>query len=106
MICSETFRSPRSRSTFANCDLSGGSGITLSGSAQEGTIDVSGGSQVMLGEFAVEDAYVNASGGSQANVKPSGRLNVDASGGSRIYYVGAPTMGNIDTSGSSSVEGR
>ena len=89
-----------------NCDLSGGSDITLDGSAQDLTIDVSGGSQVMLRDFAVIDAYVNASGGSQTTLNPSGRLDVDASGGSRVYYVGSPTMGNIDTSGSSSVESR
>lgn len=90
----------------ANVDLSGGSGISLSGSATDLTIDASGGSQVSLDDFVVADAYVNASGGSQITVNPSDRLDVDASGGSRIYYVGSPTMGNIDTSGSSSVQQR
>jgi hypothetical protein len=36
-------------------------------------------------------------------VNPSGTLNVDASGGSHVSYVGSPTLGTIDKSGSSSV---
>jgi hypothetical protein len=85
-------------------DLSGGSDANVSGSGQEATIDVAGGSQIDLSNFPVAEVTVNAAGGSTATVNASGKLNADASGSSQIYYLGDPTMGEIDTSGSSSVE--
>lgn len=85
-------------------DLSGGSHVTLSGSAGDVTIDLSGGSHAKLAGLAVVDASLNASGGSHATVNPSGRLDADASGGSHIRYVGNPTLGTIDQSGSSSIK--
>jgi hypothetical protein len=88
----------------ANFDLSGGSHLTLSGSAQDLKLDASGGGQIDLGDFSVVDANVEMSGGGRATVNASGRLDVDASGGSHVTYVGSPTLGNIDTSGGSSVE--
>jgi hypothetical protein len=89
-----------------NFDLSGSSDANLSGSGQETTIDVSGGSQIDLSNFLVADVTVNASGGSTATVNPSGKLNADASGASQIHYLGDPILGEIDSSGASSVEHR
>ena len=57
-----------------------------------------------LSGFAVADATVDVSGSSTVTVKPRGRLDVDASGASEVFYLGEPTLGKIDTSGSSSVE--
>jgi hypothetical protein len=37
-------------------------------------------------------------------VNASGRLDVDASSGSKVYYLGDPTLGEIDTSSGSIVE--
>lgn len=88
----------------ASFDLSGGSDVTLSGLGQNVTIDASGSSEVDLADFPVADVNVEVSGGSEATVKPSGRLDADASGGSDVYYLGNPTLGKIGTSGSSSVE--
>jgi hypothetical protein len=88
----------------ANFDLSGGSHLTLSGSAQDLKLDASGGGQIDLGDFSVVDADIELSGGARAMVNPSGRLDVDASGGSHVTYVGNPTLGDIDTSGGASVE--
>jgi len=85
-------------------DLSGGSHMTLSGSAQDLKLDASGGGQIDLSGFSVFDANVDLSGGARATVNPSGTLDVDASGGSHVTYVGNPTLGKIDTSGGSSVE--
>jgi hypothetical protein len=84
--------------------LSGGSHVTLSGSAGNLTVEVNGGSHAKLGNLAVVDANVNASGGSHATVNPSGTLTAKASGGSHVKYVGSPTLGTIDKDGSSSVE--
>ena len=88
----------------ANFDLSSGSHLTLSGSAQVVKIDASGGGQIDLADFSVVDAEVAMSGGGSATVNASGRLDVDASSGSHLYYVGNPTLGDIDTSSGASVE--
>jgi hypothetical protein len=90
----------------ASLNLSGASDITLSGSGQDVRIDASGGSQLDLADFPVAGADVSLSGASQATVSPSGRLDVSASGASRVYYLGNPTLGTMDTSGASSVQPR
>lgn len=85
-------------------DLSGGSDANVSGSGQESTIDVAGGSQIDLSNFPVANVTVNAAGGSIATVNASGKLNADAGGASTVFYLGDPILGEIDISGSSSVE--
>jgi hypothetical protein len=90
----------------ASFELSGASDMTLSGSAQDVRIDASGGSQLDLADFPVAGANISVSGASQATVNPSGRLDVSASGASRVYYLGNPTLGTVDTSGASAVEPR
>jgi len=85
-------------------DVSGSSEVTLTGSGQDATIDVSGSSRLDLSDFPVEDADVGASGASTVLVDVSGRLDARASGASNIRYLGDPTLGDIDTSGASSVE--
>jgi hypothetical protein len=57
-----------------------------------------------LADFPVLNANIHLSGSSTATVAPTGRLDVDASGASHVYYLGDPTLGKIDTSGSSTVE--
>ena len=88
----------------ATFDLSGSSEVILTGSAQNVMIKASGSSEVDLADFSVVDANVDLSGSSEATVNPSGRLDADASGASRVYYLGTPTLGKMDTSGSSSIE--
>jgi hypothetical protein len=85
-------------------DLSSRSEMTLTGSGGDATIDISSGSNLDLSEFAVTNARVEASSASTATVNASGRLDVDASSASNVYYLGDPTMGEIDTSSESSVE--
>jgi len=85
-------------------DVSGNSSVTLSGSAGDLTIDASGNSEVDLSDFPVSDANVDTGGASVVTVNLSGRLNADASGKSNIYYLGDPTLGTIDTSGSSTIQ--
>jgi len=83
---------------------SGGSDLTLAGAGEDLVLDASGGSEVDLAGFDVADASVEASGGSRVTVNVSGRLDVQASGGSKVYYVGSPILGEIDSSGGSSVQ--
>jgi len=85
-------------------DLSGSSEATMTGSGANLTLDASGSSDVDLSDFPVTDAEIDASGASTVKVNASGRLDVDASGASDVYYLGNPSMGTIETSGASSVE--
>lgn len=88
----------------AQFTLSGGSRLTeLDGAANNLLISASGGSQLELSNFPVHNASVNLSGGSHANINLDERLDADLSGGSHILYVGDPTMGIINMSGSSTV---
>ena len=75
----------------------------MNGSGQNLTVEASGASTVDLGEFSVEDADAEASGASTVTVNPSGTLDARASGASHVYYLGNPTMGEIETSGASSI---
>ena len=56
-----------------------------------------------LSNFPANNANVNLSGASSATIKLDGRLDADISGASHLYYIGEPTMGNIVTSGGSTV---
>jgi len=91
--------------TAGNLDLeaSGASTISLAGTAGNARADASGASTIDLEEMSVQDAVANASGASNVTVNLSGRLDADASGASNVYYLGEPTLGNIDTSGNSDV---
>ena len=84
-------------------DISGGSEVIIVGSAGDLVIDASGGSQLYLSEFNVDDVDAALSGGSFASVYVGGRLDADVSGGSQLEYYGDPELGNIDASSSSSI---
>jgi hypothetical protein len=85
-------------------DLSGSSEVILTGSAQNVMIEAEGSSEVDLADFPVVGANVKAGGKSHVTVNVSGRLDVDASNSANVYYLGDPTLGTIDTSGSATVE--
>lgn len=85
-------------------ELSGGSHVDAEGSAGDLTVDASGGSTLDLEDFPVHDADIGFSGGSSGTISLDGTLDAGLSGGSRLWYVGNPTLGNIDTSGGSSVQ--
>jgi Putative auto-transporter adhesin, head GIN domain len=84
-------------------DLSGGSVLKMDGQAEDVTAVCSGGSTLDLSDFLVDDAEIDFSGGSQGTVNLSGTLNANLSGGSRLFYLGNPTLGVITTSGGSTV---
>jgi hypothetical protein len=85
-------------------DLSSSSEMILVGSGGDLTIDVSSSSELDLSEFAAVNASVDASSASSAIVNVSGKLDVEASSASYVYYLGDPTMGEINTSSESFVE--
>jgi hypothetical protein len=78
--------------------------VTLTGSAEDVSIHTSGSSEVDLAEFLAVDADGHVSGASRVTVHASGQLNANASGGSRVYYLGDPTLGRPYTSGSASIQ--
>ena len=87
----------------ARFDAQGASEATLSGSGQNVTVVAEGASTVDLTKFSVVDANVEARGNSQVTVNASGTLNLDASGGSKVYYLGDPKLGTIAESGNAEV---
>jgi len=85
-------------------ELSGGSHVEVDGSAGDLMVDASGGSTLDLEAFPVHDASITFSGGSSGTISLDGTLDADVSGGSRLWYVGNPTLGDIDTSGGATVQ--
>jgi hypothetical protein len=106
IYASATLQAEITMPALTGLEVSGGSEAIVSGTGDKITVDASGGSDADLASFSVVDASIDASGGSQVTINASGTLNVDASGGSQVYYLGSPTMGQIDTSGGSNVDPR
>lgn len=84
-------------------DSSGSSDAKLTGSGGKLILETSGSSSIDLSEFKVADADLDVGGSSDVTVNASGTLDVKATGSSDVTYLGSPTIGSIDTSGSSSV---
>jgi hypothetical protein len=80
----------------ADFNLSWGSHVNLSSSANDLSVKCSDGSSIDLETFPVNNAKINLSDGSHATVNVGGTLDAKLSEGSRVYYVGEPTMGEID----------
>jgi hypothetical protein len=87
----------------ATLSASGASSIELNGRALDLIGEASGASQLRLGSFAVRNAQVNLSGASQGKLNASGTLSGSISGASHLGYLDTPTLGNLSTSGGSSV---
>ena len=86
--------------------VSGASNASLRGNADDVVLEVSGASVIDLGDFTVTDLSVAASGASSVTVNTSGRLDVNLSGASRLYYTGGATIGSLEVSGASTVKQR
>ncbi|MFC1861716.1 head GIN domain-containing protein [Chloroflexota bacterium] len=87
----------------ADFEVSGASTVQLEGSANNIAADVSGASRFNLGDFMVDNANVTFSGASTGTVNLSGKLDANLSGASKLSYIGEPIMGNINTSGASTL---
>ncbi|MFC1927547.1 head GIN domain-containing protein [Chloroflexota bacterium] len=83
--------------------ISGASTVQLEGSANDIDANVSGASRLNLDDFTVNNADVNFSGASSGTVNLDGRLDANLSGASTLWYIGEPTMGDINTSGASTI---
>ena len=86
-------------------EVSGASDVSLVGTATEITIDGSGASRLDIASFVVDIARVDLSGATEATVTVIERIDsADVSGASTLRYLGDPELGNVTTSGASSVE--
>ncbi|NQT73753.1 MAG: DUF2807 domain-containing protein [Chloroflexi bacterium] len=85
-------------------DISGASKLNLEGSGENLKVKTSGASDVDLGDFIAKDVDISLSGASDGTVNLNGTLEADVSGASKLRYYGNPTMGDIDTSGASSIK--
>ncbi len=82
---------------------SGASKIKIDGTAKDLEADASGASTLDAENLKVEDVDIEASGASSATVSASNDLKIDASGASKISYVGEPKNIKQNSSGASSV---
>lgn len=87
-------------------DVSGASTVDLTGKAGDLTASVSGASKMLLGRLPVNNAGISLSGASRGEINCSGRLDASVSGASRLTYSGNPTLGNVNTSGASTINKR
>lgn len=85
-------------------DLSGAGYIRLSGEVGKFTADVSGASKLEAGDLICKSAAVDVSGASHAVVFADENLVVDASGASKVKYLGEPKNIVTDVSGVSSIK--
>lgn len=71
-------------------ESSGGSRVTVTGQTMKLTVESSGGARVNAADLAAVDGYVDGSGGSSVEVRVSGDLSSDVSGGASVTYNGTP----------------
>ena len=84
-------------------ELSGASTLIAEGSGNDLVSVVEGASRLDLTNFPVDNGNLDVSGASQATINLDGKLDAVVSGASYLYYIGEPTMGEIETSGSSTI---
>jgi len=86
-----------------NFVISGASNMELEGDADDVRMDISGASRFLGEDFTVDDANLDLSGASSATINVQGTIDADLSGASSLYYIGSPTLGDIDVSGASKI---
>jgi hypothetical protein len=85
-------------------DAAGGSHVTLTGTATEATVQLSGGSVIDAFALTAATAGFELSGGSEASMTVTQSIDTaELSGGSNLTYKGSPTLGSIETSGGSQI---
>ncbi len=87
-------------------NISGACDMKVSGSAAKIDIDASGASSFKGFDFAVDYCSATASGASDIHITVNKELSANASGASDIRYKGSPVVGDIKTSGASSINRR
>jgi hypothetical protein len=84
-------------------ELSGASTLIAEGAGSDLVSIVSGASNLDLTDFPIDNGDLSISGASQVTVNLVGTLDAVVGGASTLYYIGEPTMGDIDISGGSTI---
>lgn len=84
--------------------ISGGGIVQLDGTACNLACDVSHGSQLKLDILDVVNANVKLNSASTGTINLKGKLDVNLSGDSDLFYFGEPVMGNTMISGDSTMQ--
>jgi hypothetical protein len=87
----------------ASLEATGASKITLTGISANAVMVVTGASTAELSAFPVQSANLKVSGASRAFINTNGRLDANVSGASNLLWAGTPVMGDIQTSGASTL---
>jgi hypothetical protein len=83
----------------------GASTVTLEGSTAELSVEASGASKLELADFTATTAEVTLSGASGATLNVEERIDsADVSGASRLRYLGDPDLGDVTTTGASTMD--
>jgi hypothetical protein len=85
-------------------DLSGASSLSLQGNGVNLKLKAMGASEADLEDYQAINADIYLSGASKGTINMSGTLDADITGSSKLRYYGNPTMGDIETSGASSIK--
>jgi len=85
-----------------NVELSGGAGLTATGTTSIVALTMSGGSRATLDGLSAGTVTVDLSGGATATVQASDQVIGTASGGARISVLGDAQL-NVETTGGSQV---
>ena len=91
------------KAEMLNVSATGGSDVKLTGSVKNLTADSSGGSDLKAQDLEVEICKVRATGGSDAHVRANQEIQIDATGGSDVYWVGRAKIVSQRSSGGSDV---
>ncbi len=84
-------------------DISGASTLTATGTAKDLAANVTGGSNLNLQNFAINNANLIINGASHAAVNLNETLNADVAGASTLEYAGQATIGNVNSSDGSTI---
>jgi hypothetical protein len=84
-------------------EATGASKIDLTGTGTNAVRVVNGASRAELSQFPVQNANLKISGASNAYININGKLDANVSGASSLLWSGSPVMGDIQTSGASTL---
>ncbi|MBB6478374.1 head GIN domain-containing protein [Spirochaeta isovalerica] len=87
-------------------EISGSSDLELVGRGGRLKAKISGASSGDLSDFKLSEASIDLSGSSDLTIRLDGKLDLDASGASKLYYSGDVNLGSIELSGASSLKER
>lgn len=89
---------------YLDAEISGGGKLILTGVTESFNLDLSGGSTSESYDFAIDDLKCEISGGGNVKHTVNKTIDIDASGGSALYYKGDAIITKQDLSGGASVE--